>query len=271
MPVYQGRYADLVRHLAMQSEIRFFENCLHAPGPVLEFAALGGSMAEALAERGIAVVAGHAFGRTPSSLGSSDGVSAVGFRLSDPCFLPSSFGAIAAWHVLEHLAQPKEALLAMRDLLSEGGRLILKIPNVDCWQALLLGNAWNGFDVPRHPFGFGMRQIEALLEHCGFEVLRRTHLSLIPDSAHLVTSLWPRLNPSLRRLRTTPESTFTAIWKDFLFIALSAAALPLMLLEAASGVGATLLIEACRAGEEDSGPQQAEASATDPPHGDSGR
>lgn len=250
MPVYQGRYADFMRHIAMRGEIRFIESCLLAPGPVLEVGAQGGWLAEALAERGIPVVAGHATGLARPSLMPRNGASAVDFRLSAPCFLPRSFMAITAFDVLEHLAKPKTALLALRDLLAEGGRLILKIPNVDCWQALLLGNAWTGFDVPRHPFGFGISEIESLLEHCGYKVLRCKNVSLVRDSTQLITSLWPRLNPSLRRILADRESKFTAAWYDFLYITLSAVALPLALLEAASGVGANLMIEACRAGEE---------------------
>ena len=250
VPVYEGRYADFTRQIAMRGVIRFIERCLRAPGPVLEFGAKGGWLAEALAARGIQVVTGHATGLCPAALKSKNGPAAVGFGLSDPCFLPGSFRAIAAFDVLEHLAKPKTALLALRDLLSEGGRLILKIPNVDCWQALLLGKAWTGFDLPRHPFGFGIAEIESLLEHCGYKVLQCKNVSLMGDSTQLVTSLWPRLNPSLRRILADRESKFTTAWNDFLYITLSAAALPLALLEAASGVGASLMIEACRAGEE---------------------
>ena len=264
VPVYQGRYADFTRQIAMRGEIRFVESCLLAPGPVLEFGAQGGWLAEALAERGVPVVAGDATGLAPASRISKNVGAAVGFRLSDPCFLPGSFRAITAFGVLEHLRKPKTALLALRDLLSEGGRLILKIPNVDCWQALLLGNAWTGFDVPRHPFGFGISEIESLLEHCGYKVLRCKNVSLVPDSTQLVTSLWPRLNPSLRRILTDRESTFKSAWNDFLYITLSAAALPLTLLEAASGVGASLLIEACRAGEERLGVQGTNDPKTSP-------
>ena len=244
-----------MRQITMRGEIRFIERCRAAPGPVLEFGTQDGCLAEALAERGIPVVVGHATGVRPASLKPKNGHSAVVFRLSDPCFLPGSFSAIAAFDVLEHLAKPKTALLALGDLLSEGGRLILKIPNVECWQALLLGKSWTGFDVPRHPFGFGISEIESLLEHCGYKVLRCKNISLVRDSTQLVTSLWPRLNPSLRRILGDRESIFKSAWNDFLYIMLSAAALPLTMLEAASGVGASLMIEARRAGEEQLGQQ----------------
>ena len=258
VPAYQGRYADLMRQIALRGEIRFVESCLRARGPVLELAAAGGSIAEALGKRGVPVVAGDASsGRVLASLVRNDGIPAVRFRLPDSCFVAGSFSAIAAFHVLEHSRKPNEALLALRDLLAEGGRLILKIPNADCWQALLLADVWNGFDMPRHPFGFGIAEIESLLEHCGYSMLRCKHFSLIPDSTGLATSLCPWLDPSLRRIRSDRESTLVAAWKDVLYMALTAAALPLTLLEAASGGGASLLIEACRAGEERSGiPQE---------------
>ncbi len=256
VPAYQGLYADFIRHIAVRSDIRFIESCLRPPGPVLEFTLPGGSIAEALAKRGASVVAGHSSGRILSSLVRKEGISAARFGLPDPCFLAGSFSAITAFHVLEHLGKPTTALLALRDLLAEGGRLVLKIPNADSWQGLLLGNAWNGFDIPRHPFGFGAAEIESLLEHCGYRMLRCKHFSLVSDATGLATSLCPWLDPTLRRIRAGRESKLIAAWKDTAYIALAAAAWPLTMLEAASGGGASLLIEACRAGEERSGIQE---------------
>src|SRR5436305_7226667 len=86
-----------------------------------------------------------------------------------------SFAAIAMFHVMEHLYDPRAYLTAARQLLAEDGRLVVQVPNAASWQFRLLGRAWNGVDVPRHLFDFRGRDVEKLLDSCGFEVVRRKY------------------------------------------------------------------------------------------------
>jgi hypothetical protein len=148
------------------------------------------------------------------------------------------------FQVLEHLYQPASYLDAARELLAPEGRLIVQVPNVACWQFLLLGDHWNGIDVPRHLLDFRLADLEALLEKCGFEVLRRKHFSLRDNPTGMASSLAPRLDPTARRLRHVPESSSVRLWKDAMFLALAVACLPFTLLEAACRAGSTVMVEA---------------------------
>jgi hypothetical protein len=148
------------------------------------------------------------------------------------------------FHVLEHLHEPLPYLEAAHRLLGRNGKLIVQVPNAASWQFLLLGERWNGLDVPRHLYNYRARDIERLVENSGFEVLRRKHFSLRDNPAGLATSLAPSLDPMARRLRGVDESAGRKLLKDGVYFGLVLAALPFTLLEAACRAGSTIMIEA---------------------------
>jgi SAM-dependent methyltransferase len=148
------------------------------------------------------------------------------------------------FHVLEHLYDPGAYLDAAHRLLRPDGRLILQVPNAACWQFLLLGDRWNGIDVPRHLIDFRISDIDSLLDHRGFEVLRHKHFSLRDNPAGLATSLAPMLDPMARRLRRVSETPGQHLRKNLLYMALIGASLPFTLLEAACRAGSTIMVEA---------------------------
>ncbi|MGB9606859.1 MAG: hypothetical protein ACPL88_13370, partial [Bryobacteraceae bacterium] len=117
-------------------------------------------------------------------------------------------------------------------------------PNAACWQFFLLGENWSGLDVPRHLVNFRDRDLEYLLDCCGFEVIRRKYFSLRDNPAGLATSLAPWLDPMARRVRKVRESPAGRLLKDLLYLGLVVAALPFTLLEAACRVGSTVMMEA---------------------------
>lgn len=241
VPFLEGALANRLRRWALRDQARFVEESVGGPEPVLD---LSGSAAAALRERGLRVVAGGFSVPPPPSPTEADGFVAVRCYPPELCFLPSSFSAVTAFHVLEHLLDPDAALAELKDLLVPDGRLVVQAPNAESWQALLLAESWTGFDVPRHPISFRSWHLEALLESAGYEVLRRKDFTFHASPCGLATSVWPALDPAVRRARQLTESRFATFLKNALYSALVAAALPLAALEAASGFGATILVEA---------------------------
>jgi SAM-dependent methyltransferase len=157
---------------------------------------------------------------------------------------PGSCSVVSMFHVLEHLLEPVRYLQAAREILTPGGRLVVQVPNVSCWQFMLFGERWNGLDVPRHLFNFRQRDLISLLDFCGFEVTRRKHFSLRDNPAGLATTLAPGLDPMARRVRQIKEGALKRFLKDGLYFALVLLALPPTLLGAACGAGSTIMIEA---------------------------
>jgi SAM-dependent methyltransferase len=165
-------------------------------------------------------------------------------NLASAPFSPSSFRLVTMFHVLEHLYDPASYLEASFQLLKPGGRLVVQVPNVECWQFLLFGSGWNGLDVPRHLINFRARDLENLLKSCGFEVLRQKYFSLRDNPAGLATTLAPGLDPMARRVRRLAESPRMRLFRDAVYFGLVVAALPVTLLEAACRAGSTVMMEA---------------------------
>ena len=154
------------------------------------------------------------------------------------------FSLVTMFHVLEHVYDPVGYLRTARDLLSPNGRLIVQVPNASSWQFLIFGEHWNGVDVPRHLVNYRQRDLENLLDYCGFEVLRRKHFSLRDNPAGFATSLAPSLDPMARRVRSSKESPSLRLLKDGVYLGLTVAALPFTVFEAACGAGSSIMLEA---------------------------
>jgi SAM-dependent methyltransferase len=148
------------------------------------------------------------------------------------------------FHVLEHLHEPVSYLRSARDLLVPGGRLVIQVPNASSWQFLMFGEHWNGVDVPRHLVNYRQRDLEHLLDYCGFEVVRRKHFSLRDNPAGFASSIAPALDPMARRVRKLSETSTMKLVKDVLYFGIVLAALPFTLFEAACGAGSTIMLEA---------------------------
>lgn len=242
------RLAEIWRRFVLRDHVRFARRALDETGldalPVLDVGCGGGLF---LRELGLPAgrTVGLDFSPDAAAVASNtNGVPAVCGALPRAPFRPGTFGLITMYHVLEHLYDPVAYLAAARELLAPGGRLIVQTPNAACWQFLLLGERWNGLDIPRHLLNFKERDLLNLLEHCGYEVLRVKRFSLRDNPAGLATSLAPWLDPMSRRVRRLPESPALKLVKDGLYLLLTLACLPFAALEAACGAGSTVMIEA---------------------------
>ena len=163
-----------------------------------------------------------------------------------PPVAPGSCSAITMLHVLEKLEDPAAILEQVRVLLEPDGRLIVRSANAACWQFLMFGERWSRLDVPRRPILFRGRDLERLLEYCGFEVLRRKHFSWRSNPADFATSVAPCLDPIARRGRGVTDGPFLSTLKHLLYLGLVASAVPLTVIEAACRAGSTITLEARR-------------------------
>ncbi|MBI3318637.1 MAG: class I SAM-dependent methyltransferase [Candidatus Omnitrophica bacterium] len=106
-------------------------------------------------------------------------------RWEEAPFGRGPFEAITLWHTLEHLPDPLEALKSCRGLLAAGGRLVVAVPNLQSFEANLLGARWMEIDIPGHFFFFSHKTLTDLLERAGFRVVRirpQVHPSTVSDS-----------------------------------------------------------------------------------------
>ncbi len=161
------------------------------------------------------------------------------------------FDVITMFHVLEHLAHPRNALIYAAGLLNSGGRLILQVPNVSSFQARLFGPNWYGLDVPRHLINYTPRALSLLLQQTGFSSDVVHCFSLRDNPASLASSVAIRLDPIGRRGRGKRVNPMMDGALELCYFGLCLAALPAALLESVCGHGGT--IWACARREESCG------------------
>lgn len=93
-------------------------------------------------------------------------------QVEDAPWPPQSFDVITLWDVLEHLPDPKTALLKIRELLKPDGYLIFSVPNAGGLDTALFGRYWIGLDAPRHMSVFTLAGLERLLTSAGYRIER---------------------------------------------------------------------------------------------------
>jgi SAM-dependent methyltransferase len=81
------------------------------------------------------------------------------------------FDAACAWHVVEHLAEPAQALARLRQVLRPHGHLLVEVPNIESVYAHRWGKRWVNLDLGHHVGHYGRTSLERLLANHGFDVI----------------------------------------------------------------------------------------------------
>ncbi len=140
--------------------------------------------------------------------------------------LRRSYDAVVAFDVLEHLADPLGALVAVRARLRDGGCFFATVPDMGMWHARLLGER-HWLVMLMHFQYFRRRSLEQLLERAGFS---RVSLTTAPpyragiDEALKIAEYNPLVRLPLSLSRTVLQrlgvrelslkaSLFVAAWK----------------------------------------------------------
>jgi 2-polyprenyl-3-methyl-5-hydroxy-6-metoxy-1,4-benzoquinol methylase len=93
-------------------------------------------------------------------------------RPIDACDLPDqSIDCVTMWDVLEHLAEPRPALEASARALTNGGLLMVAIPNINGLATRLLWERNSTFCGHSHVNFFSPRTLTAILQQSGFELI----------------------------------------------------------------------------------------------------
>jgi len=238
---------EAYRRFVLRDHVNFVMRAVQDSGEkglLVDVGCGGGLLLRMLRERGLPVLGLETSIPAATSAWKRNGVAVVCGDLSKSPIERGTCAAVTMFHVLEHLHDPVSYLRSARDLLVPGGRLVVQVPNASCWQFLMFGDHWNGVDVPRHLVNYRERDLESLLDYCGFQVVRRKHFSLRDNPAGFASSIAPGLDPMARRVRKLRESAGIKLLKDFLYFGIVLASLPFTLFEAACGAGSTIMLEA---------------------------
>lgn len=88
--------------------------------------------------------------------------------------LPSNltYDVITLWHVLEHLPNLDQQIVAISKLLKNDGILIIAVPNYKSYDAKKYKSFWAAYDVPRHFWHFSKTSIQKLFFPLGYTLIK---------------------------------------------------------------------------------------------------
>ena len=92
--------------------------------------------------------------------------------LGKDTFPREHFDIVVMTESIEHMPEPKKAVLTVSRFLRMGGALYLTTPNFDSLSRRVLGPRWNVIEYPAHLSYFGERALVRLLESCGLAPVR---------------------------------------------------------------------------------------------------
>ncbi|MDJ0839328.1 MAG: class I SAM-dependent methyltransferase [Acidobacteriota bacterium] len=150
---------------------------------------------------------------------------------------PETWDVISFFHLLEHLRQPKTFLVNCRKALRPGGRILLRVPNINSWQFALFGKRWKGLEMPRHITLPTPDALKAALKEAGFEINHASTWALRDGPPSIASSLLPAGEPTRQQIKRKPQPVMT-----LLYLAFTWTFLPLELLAALLGRGSMLTI-----------------------------
>ena len=88
------------------------------------------------------------------------------------------FDIITLWHVLEHLYQPKAALISLAQQLANDGMIVVAVPNIASSDFKFYRANWVALDAPRHVQHFTVKTLQALAATAGLDLVRWHQLPL---------------------------------------------------------------------------------------------
>lgn len=149
------------------------KNAARLPPPgakLLDIGTAGGAFLDAAREYGY-----DAFGLEPSAdlvaRGKARGLQIEQGTIDRHAFAPASFDMVCLWDVIEHLCEPRAALVQIKALLKPNGVLLINFPDIGTMQAKLAGKRlWWILSVHLHQFT--QRSIREICRRSGFEVFQ---------------------------------------------------------------------------------------------------
>ncbi|MFI6762312.1 class I SAM-dependent methyltransferase [Micromonospora sp. NPDC050417] len=141
------------------------------PTSLLEAGPAGGYFLEAAQRKGITVS-----GVEVSEVAARFARDELGVPVRQGCFEESVHAepvqAVCAFHVLEHVEDPRRFIETARAALVPEGWLALEVPNIASAAARRLGSAWPAIAPAYHRWHFTPESLTHLLHESGFRVVR---------------------------------------------------------------------------------------------------
>jgi 2-polyprenyl-3-methyl-5-hydroxy-6-metoxy-1,4-benzoquinol methylase len=190
-----NRLYRLARFLAVKRKVALVRRVCPGAKSLLDFGCGTGYFLAGAKSKGFEV-----FGLEPDAGARQVADRRHGIKVSGPetiCDLPEKrFDAVTLWHVLEHVHDLNETMIALARILTDGGKMIVAVPNADSWDCRHYGKDWAAWDVPRHLYHFTQGALKTLMDKHNLyiqEVLRMPldvfYIALLSER-HRRNALW---------------------------------------------------------------------------------
>jgi SAM-dependent methyltransferase len=163
------------RRLLLRREVRQLWPLLAPPRHVLEVGCATGELLQLVREAGNPRVTGVEPDEAAAAAARARGLVVHSGTLEELALPSESVDVVLLQHVLEHVAEPRQALARIAQWLRPGGTVIVWVPNGASWAATVFGRAWMGYDPPRHRSVFTPATLRRALAAVGLTVIDERH------------------------------------------------------------------------------------------------
>ena len=165
------RAAEPARRFESRRRLHLLARYLPPPARLLEIGAAAGFFLDEARARGYECAGVELNEEMAAHAREALGLDVRTGRLEDADLGEEAFDAVCAFHVLEHVPAPVEAVCAVRTSLRAGGILLVEVPNAASAVARRQGESWAALKLPHHAGQYGPRSMAALLEAAGLDVV----------------------------------------------------------------------------------------------------
>jgi SAM-dependent methyltransferase len=158
-------------------------------GRLLEIGCHAGVLLERFRARGWKVRGVEPDPRAAAFARAHFGLEVSASTLEEANFRPRSFDAVAMLHVIEHLDDPAGTVTHIAQVLRPGGMFVVETPVYDTLVYRLLGKRERSLSCDGHVYFYTARTLSALLERCGFEIVRERRVGRTMSLGRLLWNL----------------------------------------------------------------------------------
>ncbi len=163
-------WARLDRQYGVAKQARAIERYCHR-GRILEVGCGTGTLLNEMKKRGWSVVGIEPNEHAANYARTRFGMEIFNGTLEEYNPEPESFDVVCAWNVVEHLPSPAQDMTRMQRALKKGGLLVMSIPNLESPERCLFGEAWLGWDLPRHIYQIPRPALDKFLAERNMRVI----------------------------------------------------------------------------------------------------
>jgi SAM-dependent methyltransferase len=144
-------------------------------------------------------------------------------NLAEANFPNNFFGAVFAWHTLEHLQNPVDSVKEILRILRPGGYFIFNVPNAGSWEFSVFRNRWYGLDVPRHLFHFEKNDISNILRQQNFSIqeiyFEKNRTNIIMSFCYIIEEIFRIDDPAWLRRKIKESKVLAILLRPFMILA----------------------------------------------------